>query len=50
MRLTLIGAICYFLTVRLPPDRVSWRLYLALLPYAGDWAYRDLRENNERKL
>lgn len=32
--------LCNLICVYTPIDRLWWRGYLALLPYAGDWAYR----------
>jgi hypothetical protein len=41
--------ICYVIVTRWPfgfgrwvPHSLRWRTYFALLPYAGNWAYRDV--------
>lgn len=43
--------LCYLICVHTQIDRFWWRGYLALLPYAGDWAYRrwldHIPEHNE---
>ncbi len=31
---------CYVACFHTPIDRVSWRAYMAMLPYAGSEAYR----------
>ena len=32
----------YIICIYTPLDRVSWRAYLWLLAYAGDWIYREV--------
>lgn len=44
--------LCFLLCIQLLPlpqnyRTIYGRLFLALLPYAGDWAYRHEREHRE---
>lgn len=41
MMRTLRSWAAYVIIVRVPVHRVSFRAYLWLLAYAGEWAYRE---------
>ena len=38
---SLRGWAAYIIIAHVPVHRISWRVYLWLLAYAGEWAYRE---------
>lgn len=43
------GWLAYVIAVHTPIDRVWWGAFLWLLPYAGDWIYREQRREFARE-